>query len=266
MANLLQAVSGGGNLKKSIRYNALIALSAISLLAIILFKSVSDKTEYKYNYPNSSTLTQEQSDFISSLLPHNRNKDDVHILIDINEKQLYAVSNDHILAKFPIASGKPDTPSPLGDFMIIQKSKWGEGFGSSWLGLNVPWGIYGIHGTIFPGSIGNAASHGCIRMRNRDIDKLYTIVRVGTPVKIIGGYYGLLGNGYRILRPGDRGGDVQLVQRKLKEFGFYNGSLDGIYGTGMEKALNRFQESKKLPITNRINEKLYRELGITLME
>ena len=46
---------------------------------------------------------------------------------------------------------------------------WGGGFGTRWLGLNVPWGIYGIHGTNQPWSIGTQASAGCIRMFNRHV-------------------------------------------------------------------------------------------------
>lgn len=43
---------------------------------------------------------------------------------------------------------------------------------------------YGIHGTDVPSSIGSAASHGCVRVRNEDIETLYRIVPVGTPVYI----------------------------------------------------------------------------------
>ena len=43
---------------------------------------------------------------------------------------------------------------------------------------------FAIHGTNKPGSIGRAASHGCIRMLNKDIEELYTMVEVGTPVFI----------------------------------------------------------------------------------
>lgn len=193
-------------------------------------------------------------------------KKNVTVLVDLNERKLYAVVNSHILKEFPIATGKPYTPSPVGDFTIIQKSRWGEGFGSAWLGLNVPWGTYGIHGTIFPESIGHAESHGCIRMRNSDVDQLYKLVSVGTPVKITCGLYGLLGNGFRTLVPGDRGSDVCVVQNRLKELGFYKGEIDGIYGLVMEKALNDFQKSKKMPITNSIGEQLYKELGVILFE
>jgi hypothetical protein len=43
---------------------------------------------------------------------------------------------------------------------------------------------YGIHGTDHPESIGQSVSHGCVRMRNEDIEKLYPMVPVGTPVYI----------------------------------------------------------------------------------
>jgi hypothetical protein len=43
---------------------------------------------------------------------------------------------------------------------------------------------YGIHGTDEPESIGRSVSHGCVRMLNADIEKLYPMVAVGTPVYI----------------------------------------------------------------------------------
>ncbi len=43
---------------------------------------------------------------------------------------------------------------------------------------------YALHGTDVPSSIGSAASHGCVRLRNEDIETLYRIVPVGTPVYI----------------------------------------------------------------------------------
>jgi hypothetical protein len=43
---------------------------------------------------------------------------------------------------------------------------------------------YGIHGTNNPASIGQAVSHGCIRLRNEDVTQLYHMVTVGTPVFI----------------------------------------------------------------------------------
>ena len=56
--------------------------------------------------------------------------------------------------------------------------------GTRWVGLSRKG--YGIHGTNAPRSVGHAASHGCIRLRNRDIEKLFTMVQVGDVVQIRG--------------------------------------------------------------------------------
>jgi hypothetical protein len=134
------------------------------------------------------------------------------------------------------------------------------------MGLNVPWGIYGIHGTTRPGSIGRAASHGCIRMRNRDIVELYRLVKHGTVVEIYGGPFGPFGKGVRELHPGDTGADVMEVQRNLQFKGYYKGYLSGYYSVGTERALNSFQKACKLPISNVIDYKMYEKLDILLQE
>lgn len=192
--------------------------------------------------------------------------DNVIIVIDVDDKRLYAASEGKLIRKFPIATGKPQTPSPLGDFQVNEKDKWGKGFGTSWIGLSVPWGKYGIHGTNRPDSIGRSASGGCIRMRNKDVDELYNMVKVGTPVKIVGGYYDMMGYGFRVINSGDKGSDVMIVQKKLKEQGYYEGKLDGIYGSGLERAVYKFQKVKGLVKTPNLNLGFYKALGIKLFE
>jgi len=56
--------------------------------------------------------------------------------------------------------------------------------GTRWLGLSQKG--YGIHGTNAPKSVGHAASHGCIRLRNRDMERLFTMLRLGDAVVIRG--------------------------------------------------------------------------------
>ena len=55
---------------------------------------------------------------------------------------------------------------------------------TNWMGLNLKG--YGIHGTNVQSSIGKAASHGCIRLRNRDIEQFFQMVKVGDTVEIRG--------------------------------------------------------------------------------
>ena len=53
------------------------------------------------------------------------------------------------------------------------------------MGLNVPWGQFGIHGNKDASSVGWASSHGCIRMKNEEVEELYKIIPIGTRVTIV---------------------------------------------------------------------------------
>jgi lipoprotein-anchoring transpeptidase ErfK/SrfK len=80
--------------------------------------------------------------------------------------------------------GKPATPTPRGNFTIINKAvNPGGPFGARWLGLSKKG--YGIHGTNNPSSIGKAVSNGCIRLHNANVIELFNLVGVGTPVRIV---------------------------------------------------------------------------------
>ena len=91
------------------------------------------------------------------------------IWIDIPQKSLTLYEGTEVKKRYAVATGTGDTPSPIGTFQITSRFA-GDlgGFGTRFLGLNVPWGQFGIHGTNKPGSIGSNASHGCIRMYVRD--------------------------------------------------------------------------------------------------
>jgi hypothetical protein len=192
--------------------------------------------------------------------------ENLQIFIDIDEKTLYLLDGSRLIKKYPVATGKASTPTPIGRWKVISKARWGGGFGSRWMGIDVPWGTYGIHGTNKPSTIGYNASHGCVRMYNRDVEDLYTYVKYGTPVYIYGGLFGPFGNGARNLKPGDKGVDVVEVQRRLKLLGYYNGSIDGVYGPNMENALYRFQRDHSLPKSRVIYYETYRAMGIIMMD
>ncbi len=86
---------------------------------------------------------------------------------------------------YPVAVGKPSTPTPLGVYKVMNKIiNPGGVLGTRWMGLNVPAGNYGIHGTNNPSSIGKFISNGCIRMHNSDVEALFPMVTIGTPVII----------------------------------------------------------------------------------
>lgn len=188
------------------------------------------------------------------------------ILVQIEEKKLFLFENKICIKEYPIASGKTGWPSPIGSWKIINKGSWGEGFGGRWLGLNVRWGKYGIHGTTRSSSIGSAASHGCIRMFNKDVIELYNIVPIGTPVLIKNGRFGVFGTGFRDLKPGDRGADVLAVQRKLKELDYFKGYESGIYEEDLKKALYKFQKDNNLTVKHTITRVDYNAMGFMEFE
>ena len=80
-----------------------------------------------------------------------RPKGKITIKIHVNSRTLTVYSDGEVYKRYPIAVGKASTPTPIGEWKIVHRSTgWGGGFGTRWLGLNVPWGIYGIHGTNKP--------------------------------------------------------------------------------------------------------------------
>jgi hypothetical protein len=190
----------------------------------------------------------------------------ISVLIEIDEKRLYLFEDGQNIKKYSISSGMRNLPSPIGTWKIVDKGKWGKAFGGHWMGLDVPWGTYGIHGTTREESIGSAASHGCIRMFNKDARELYNIVPLGTLVIIKNGPFGPFGTGFRNLKPGDRGADVLAVQERLKELGYFEGNVSGIFGEDLKNAVLRFQKDKNLEVKNTITRKDYDALGFREFE
>ncbi len=174
------------------------------------------------------------------------------ITIDTDRSKLYYTSPDKQLV-FPIGIGKVQTPSPLGHWTVMDKvSEPGGAFGSRWMLLSVPWGGYGIQGTDNPQTIGKAIGHGCIRMNNPDINELYEITPLGTPVAIIGKT-----NTGRVLIKGSRGQDVRVVQRLLKSLGYYLNSVDGIYSNRTEQAVKDFQNASAITADGIVGDSTY---------
>jgi len=120
------------------------------------------------------------------------------VLVSLPDRQLAVLVSGIVVAGFPIAVGAEKSPSPTGEFTIVNRvsnptyyhegvvipAGKGNPVGTRWLGLSQKG--YGIHGTNAPKSIGRAASHGCIRLRNRDMENLFGMLHVGDVVKIRG--------------------------------------------------------------------------------
>ncbi len=120
------------------------------------------------------------------------------IVVSIPDRKLALVEDGRVVKIYVVAVGAKVSPSPTGAFRIVTRIPRatyyheavmipaGEAspIGTRWIGLNRSG--YGIHGTNSPRSIGKAASHGCIRMRNRDAEEFFELIRVGDEVEIRG--------------------------------------------------------------------------------
>lgn len=123
---------------------------------------------------------------------------DRRIVISIPHRKLALVEDGQVVRLYDTAVGARKSPTPVGNFAIANRitnpTYYTPGkvtppgkanpLGTRWLGLTAKG--FGIHGTNVPTSIGKAASHGCIRMRNRDVEELFELVSVGDRVELHG--------------------------------------------------------------------------------
>lgn len=119
------------------------------------------------------------------LIPGLPNPDSIpyKIIVSKRAKTLTLLKNGIPQKTYPVALGKILTQTPVGEFVIVNREpNPGGPFGVMWLSLSKTG--YGIHGTNNPSSIGKDVSHGCIRLYNKDVLELASIVPNGTKVII----------------------------------------------------------------------------------
>jgi hypothetical protein len=116
--------------------------------------------------------------------------------IDTRRLQVKLIRSGRLVFRGRIGIGQRRWPTPKGDFYVrdrLQGFPPGSIYGAMAFGLNArssvltDWpggGFVGIHGTNQPYLLPGRVSHGCIRMRNRDILRLARLMPVGTPVTV----------------------------------------------------------------------------------
>lgn len=126
---------------------------------------------------------------------------DIQIVVRLSTRKIDVYRQGEVIKQYLVAIGQSEWKTPEGTFSVIQKSEYptwqhpitGEivptgkdnPLGSRWIGfLSSKDGEIGFHGTNEESLIGEAISHGCIRMLNEDIEDLYTYVDVGTTVTV----------------------------------------------------------------------------------
>jgi lipoprotein-anchoring transpeptidase ErfK/SrfK len=174
--------------------------SALSQSAISAeIQAANQKQAREAGEEQARSASQQSSAPVASAAATSSTPADAHkrlIVISITDRKLALLEDGRLVKTYPIAVGTVGTPSPDGDFMIINHAvdpvyRHGDKeiapgkdnpLGSRWMGLSLKG--YGIHGTNVQSSVGKAASHGCFRMRKKDVEELYTLVQVGDAVTI----------------------------------------------------------------------------------
>jgi hypothetical protein len=130
--------------------------------------------------------------------------DPVRIEVDLSARWALYFLGDEVAAAWPVGIGRPGEETPPGDYLVknkLENPSWmKEGqepipfgdhrnpLGTRWIGWSRDGAktSYGFHGTWQPESIGQAASDGCVRFLNEDVEELFQILPEGAPIRIQG--------------------------------------------------------------------------------
>ncbi len=119
------------------------------------------------------------------------------IFVDKSQNLLLLKCNEEVIKTYTVSTGSNNC-TPVGTFKIIEKivnPPWYKDgrkippespeniLGTRWMGIDKEG--YGIHGTTAPESLGKQATAGCVRMANKDVEELFSIIPQGTVVTIV---------------------------------------------------------------------------------
>ena len=123
------------------------------------------------------------------------------VVIRLESRKLELYEADELVKSYDIAVGQDDWETPVGDFTVVDMRRdpvWqhpitkeaveagpDNPLGSRWIGFAFDSGYHiGIHGTNQEELVGQAVSHGCVRMRDEEIQELFTELAIGTPITV----------------------------------------------------------------------------------
>ena len=121
---------------------------------------------------------------------------DGYLLVDQETLRATLYRDGRAIFSAPVGVGKPSTVTPRGHFYVLEKLQTlnDPAYGPYALGTSAyaptlsEWpggGVVGIHGTDEPQLIPGRPSHGCVRMRDADITRLWQLIEPGTPIDIV---------------------------------------------------------------------------------
>jgi len=127
---------------------------------------------------------------------------ETRLLLNLKKRRVFVYQGQKIIASYRVAIGRPGWETPTGQFRVIQMVRepvWEHPFtgqlvpsgknnplGARWIGFWTDGANFiGFHGTPQENLVGQAVSHGCVRMRDRDIKALFEKVKIGTSVIVV---------------------------------------------------------------------------------
>lgn len=126
-----------------------------------------------------------------------------HVQIDLSDRRLTLYHNSQPLREYPIAVGREGWTTPVGEFQVmqmVQNPTWqnpltgniieagdpSNPLGHHWIGFWTDGNNWvGMHGTPDADSVGQAVSHGCVRLYAHHIQEVFGLVQVGTRVVVV---------------------------------------------------------------------------------
>jgi lipoprotein-anchoring transpeptidase ErfK/SrfK len=141
--------------------------------------------------------------FLSPMWPLGNAEDlgDPYVIVNKASNRLAFIEEGKVVEVYKVATGKSSELTPEGQFTITVKAvdpyyrkkdipggDKSNPLGTRWIGFdanNTDGRTFGIHGNNNPSSIGRFVTAGCIRMYEKDVQKIYSKIKVGTKIKVI---------------------------------------------------------------------------------
>lgn len=171
------------------------------LLETLNHRPVAPEAEVLSEPVLSEPVLSAPDEAIEAVPEANAAEQEVRLRLSLSDRKVYVYRGDTLEASYPVAIGRPGWETPTGEFEVFSQvvdPGWtnpiteevvapgpNNPLGDRWIafwtdGLN----SIGFHGTPDRDSVGQAASHGCIRMYNEDVRELYEMVALGTTVVV----------------------------------------------------------------------------------
>ncbi len=176
---------------------SLLSRSCVVLLGTVIL--VINSQQSLTAEPIESTISN-PSNLLIDPLPTS-NTQTTNLVLKLGDRRVYLYRGNELTASYPVAIGKTGWETPVGSYTVMEMQR-NPTWQHPWTGKLVPPGaknplgarwigfwtdgknFIGFHGTPEEQLVGQAVSHGCVRMRNQDILALYAQVDVGTPVTV----------------------------------------------------------------------------------